>query len=1113
MRRFFIAALTILCGTFFAMASEGNSFELVSKRNGEMIVKVKVDGFKLKPIRDGNKVAYLPVINNGAKKLQKGFPDLQHLTTSLIKESNTVSISVIDKKVKTFSNIDILPSKGNIYRNQDPSAIPYTKGAVYAKDEFYPSSVYSLGSDYQFRDFQGMPLKVTPMQYNPVSKELKLFTEITLKITFSGASRAIGNYSSDFEPLYKHHFLNFNSARYTPLPEQGEMLIFTHQNFDQDIQPFVDWKNKIGVPTTLVRIDTLGSGTASDIKAYISNYYQNNNLTFVMLVGDANYVPTNSISSGDSDNEYGYLSGNDSYPEVIIGRFSAETSSHVNTMVQRTITYETGMSNGGSWLNSMLGLSSSQGPGDDNEMDYEHIRNMQIDLQNYTYTTLLEMFDGSQGGSDAAGNPTASMVSQAVEQGLGNILYTGHGSTYSWGSSGFSNTEIDQLSNTESWPFIWSVACVNGNFVNNTCFAESWTRASKNGTPTGAIAALMSTINQSWDPPMHAQDEMVDILVETYANNIKRTFGGISMNGCMAMNDAYGYQGDEMTDTWTLFGDPSIMVRTDTSKTLNVNYTPALFIGDTALTVNVPVTGARVALSVNNQLLDVEYVQNGSATLNFPAFSNPDTLTLAVVAYNHDIHFGEVSVMPANGPYVTFKQALIDDSQGNDDQGADQGESIMLDVELENIGLNDAQGVSATLSTTDTTIVLGKDSASWGSILSKDSSSVAAAFDFQVKPGVANGHKVSFKLQIADNNQNTWNSAFDVVLEAPAPEALSLNVDDDTTGNADGRLNAGEKAIIAIQVKNNGLSDYSYAWCTLVSSSTYVDVIKPFETIQSLAEGQSQQLLFEVEVDPNIPDGTTVKFDLDVDGGLYSAAASFYEVIGNIHEDFETKDFSRFSWNPVGINGWEIDTTVYYAGNASAMSGLPYGQHSSTSTLIISLSTVKDDTISFYRKVNSEQDYDYMKFFIDNQMLDQWSGFKNWEKFSYPVSAGSHTFKWTYEKDPYVSSGADKAWIDDVKFPAISTPAGIEGEIMVSSVNIYPNPAANIQHVELKLSRSANVIAELVDMTGKTVKTIQQGNVAAGEKKFSYNLSNLSSGMYFLRIQIGDEQHIFKVIH
>ena len=164
------------------------------------------------------------------------------------------------------------------------------------------------------------------------------------------------------------------------------------------------------------------------------------------------------------------------------------------------------------------------------------------------------MYDGSQGGEDSDGNPSASDLHVLLEDGLGIINYTGHGSTVSCSSSGYSSSNVDQLTNTEVHPFFWSVACVNGNFTETTCFAESWLRATHNGQPTGAIATLMSTINQSWSPPMEGQDHMNFILSETSENSDSRSFGGISMNGCMQMNDTYGSGGADMTDTWTCFG-------------------------------------------------------------------------------------------------------------------------------------------------------------------------------------------------------------------------------------------------------------------------------------------------------------------------------------------------------------------------------------------------------------------------------------------------------------------------------------------------------------------------------------------------------------------------------
>ncbi|MFW6019503.1 MAG: C25 family cysteine peptidase [Bacteroidales bacterium] len=1116
MQRVFILMLTLLWGALAAGEGNPQSFEVLSKSPKEIIVKVSVHDFELKAIKqDNDLLGYVPDIEEGAKHVEKGNPDLQHLTTSLIVDGQKPDIQIIDKKVKTFSNVDILPSKGNLYRNQDPDNIPYQKGDVYSSDKAFPAEIVSFGKDYQFREFKGLPLQVTPMQYHPVSKEFKLFTSITLKITFpDNPLNSVKRVSREFSSLYEKQFINYTSSRYQPLDEEGEMLVFTHQDFVQAIKPFVKWKNEIGIPAKLIRIDTVGNGSAQDIKNYISNYYQNHNLTFVLLVGDDAYVPTHNLTAGHSDNAYGYLEGNDSYPEVITGRFSAEDTQHVHTMVERTIAYESGLPNSSDWMNTSLGLSSDQGPGDNNEMDYEHIRNLHTDLQGYTYIELLEMFDGSQGGDDDPGNPTASMVSQSVNDGLGNILYTGHGSTTSWSSSGFSNSDIDQLTNTEMWPFIWSVACINGDFVGNTSFAESWTRATNNnGEPTGAIATLMSTINQSWDPPMHAQDEIVDILVESYSKNIKRTFGGLSMNGCMKMNDAYGSEGEEMTDTWNLFGDPSFMVRTDTSQTISVNSIPALFIGDTSITLDASVDDARVALSLDGKLIDVQYIDNGSATLTFPAFSNPDTMDLALVAYNHDIYFDQVPVMPASGPYVTFLNSSVDDSMGNNDQGADQGENIALDVKLENIGLDNAQGVSANLSSTDTNVVITDSSASWGSIPSKDTALNNGAYELSVKKGVENGYMVDMELEITDSNGNQWTEKFKLPIEAPEPMVSSFKVEDDSLGNGDGRLNAGEKANIVLDVDNTGLDELSYAWCTLLSSSVYVDVKKPFESIQNLAEKQKEELAFLVEVDTAIPDGTAVRFDLDIDAGNYSSVDSSYEVIGNINEDFETKDFDQFSWD-VGSNyGWEIDTTEAYAGEAAAASGLPYDEHGGVSMLSISLNTVKDDSISFYRKVSSEADYDYLRFFIDGKLEEEWSGLLSWERFSYFVPAGNHVFKWTYEKDQYVSSGADKAWIDDVRFPAISTPASVDENLLVTEIHVYPNPAERIQTMELTLSKSAEVIVDLVDKTGKKIRNVKTGSMSGGKHKISYNLSGLSHGLYLLNIKVDGKQHTIKVMH
>jgi hypothetical protein len=107
-------------------------------------------------------------------------------------------------------------------------------------------------------------------------------------------------------------------------------------------------------------------------------------------------------------------------------------------------------------------------------------------------------------------------------------------------------------------PFVFSVACVNGNFTGSTCFAESWLRATNGSTnnPTGAIGFYGSSINQSWDPPIQVQDEFNNLLI----NEDYITFGALCYNASCSMIDDYGVSGETMFLTWHIFGDPSIEV-------------------------------------------------------------------------------------------------------------------------------------------------------------------------------------------------------------------------------------------------------------------------------------------------------------------------------------------------------------------------------------------------------------------------------------------------------------------------------------------------------------------------------------------------------------------------
>lgn len=656
-----------LLGTFLLMialvntnkllAVDGQPVKLLQSSINESIIKVEISSFSQKTVLVNGNEEFVINSPSGVSVHKKGCPDVpKHTVSLMIPVEADMAYEILSSTYKDYSNVTVAPSKGTVSRKYNINDIPYTKNETYYQNSFFPGNLVELGQSYILRDFHGQSVSFQPFQYNPVTKTLRVYKELVVRVynrNVSKNSNTLSNITSldqTFLSIYQHQFLNFSSlANSTPLAEGGKMLVICNDAYVSAMAPFVAWKNQIGIPTTIVPISSVGNTTTS-IKNYVTNYYNTNGLTYLLFVGDAQHItPMFFTNSGDSDNGYGYIVGNDKYPDIIVGRMSAETPSHVTTQVNRTIAYEKNATVNDNWYKKGMGIASDQGPGNDSQMDYQHMRSIRGQLLAYTFTNVAEMYDGSQGLADAAGNPNPTMIANELNSGLGIINYVGHGSNTSWASSGFSTSNINTLTNVGKWPFIFSVACVNGNFKNQTCFAETWLRASNGGQPTGAIATIMSTINQYWDEPMEGQDQMDTILCEAYNNNIKRSFGGITFNGLYKMNDFYGQSGYDMTDTWTIFGDPSVIVRTNIPSAMAVTHSTLEVVGVNQLAVNCNINNAIVCLSKQGNILGTGIVASGSVVINFPAINTIDSIDVTVTAYNCVPYFGKTYVQcPSN---------------------------------------------------------------------------------------------------------------------------------------------------------------------------------------------------------------------------------------------------------------------------------------------------------------------------------------------------------------------------------------------------------------------------------------------------------------------------------
>ena len=243
-------------------------------------------------------------------------------------------------------------------------------------------------------------------------------------------------------------------------------------------------------------------------------------------------------------------------------------------------------------------------------------------------------------------------------------------------------------------------------------------------------------------------------------------------------------------------------------------------------------------------------------------------------------------------------------------------------------------------------------------------------------------------------------------------------IDDSDTGNNDGVLDPGEEADLYIIIRNNGTETALNITSLLSCTDQFVSVIGELDPYSDIEPGEMDTSYVTIAASAGTPDGHPAHFSLDLhcNNNTFSC---IYDIVINVGslpcEDFETGDFSAFNWQMGGNLDWTIDSNNAYEGMYCARSG---AIGNTQTTEISATMDVTSGQISFYRKVSSENSYDFLQFFIDGAMQGQWSGQMDWSQESFSVTSGTHAFKWVYDKDGNTTGGSDCVWIDNIYFPA-----------------------------------------------------------------------------------------------
>jgi gingipain R len=559
---------------------------------------------------------YTEISVPGATTIRKpGMPQLPLVVKSLAIDrfgDYTAAVEVLES-----SSFDLgvpLPSRGDVERTVQPGSMPLPVASFYSGDETFPASHFEAGTPFVMRDVRGLHARIMPISYNAATGETEVVTRMRVVLTRSHESIGTNalQYSTpvaaDFGDIYKGYFANtpetagFAGSADFPAPyTAGSILIITADEFAGAIAPLAQWKRERGFPTRVVNISEIGrKPKADEVYKFIKKEFEKSHFAHVILVGDAEFVPTRPGTAGNvegraADPTYVNLVGNDDYPDAMISRFSAKTVKDAEVMVQRSLRYERQPETGDEWFSRHLGIASNETSSETEPRDWERMRQNQEVLKLGDYKKFIEVFDPKA---------TSRAVQQAVDDGVGFINYMGHGSAVSWITSGFSNSQVARLKNSR-WPVILSVACVNGAFASEQgdAFAEAWTKAGTVKEPTGALAMFASSTNQSWIPPALAQKKALEFLASRARTNV----GEIFFSASLAALDENSDTAVQTFQSWHSFGDGTAQLHTQTPKAVKPVIEKSLVEGLQTLRLSGLPPHALVAVTAGETVLAAAY--------------------------------------------------------------------------------------------------------------------------------------------------------------------------------------------------------------------------------------------------------------------------------------------------------------------------------------------------------------------------------------------------------------------------------------------------------------------------------------------------------------------------
>ncbi|KAA3631744.1 MAG: gingipain R, partial [Calditrichaeota bacterium] len=524
----------------------------------------------------------------------------------------------------------VMPTQVSVSKSDDPFSIPFEMNqSIYEQSSYYSLPLVETNDLGIMRGVRLGMISVSPVEYNPATNKIRVYNDITVKVTFENAnySKTYDNYDNHYSPFFEPIYDKLINAESMYGVNKSDLvtypikyLVIADRMFEAQLQPFLEWKTKKGYTVVAAYTDEIGTTTTS-IKSYIQSLYNAGTPSdpapsFVLFVGDAQQVPSWSGSAGShiTDLRYCEFTGDD-FPEIYYGRFSAQNTAQLQPQIDKTLEYEQYQMPDPSYLERVTLVSGVDGT-------YAPTHgNGQINYGTDLY------FNAAHGiasnvwlypASDQSG--AAGDIIESVSDGVGLYNYTAHCSHTGHADPSFTTSDVPGLTNFHQYLLGIGNCCLSNTFgtdYSTPCFGEAFLQLAD----AGGIGYIGGTNSTYWDEdywwgvgygpvvgsgPTYEETSIgvYDGLFHEHGEPVSEhyiTNSAIMFAGNMAVTESGSSLTQYYWEIYHLMGDPSVMTYIGIPSVNTVSHDAVALITTTSFTVNAE-PGSYVGISFNGVL-------------------------------------------------------------------------------------------------------------------------------------------------------------------------------------------------------------------------------------------------------------------------------------------------------------------------------------------------------------------------------------------------------------------------------------------------------------------------------------------------------------------------------